>query len=566
MDTHSSARVLLEDERRGFFGVLCDHAMQAERRRLVNWLIALKKKLSLSASTFMRCVNILDACMSRMPFIEKSGMKLLGTACMHIASEYEEVHVLEEIAFVRAADRAFTEQILINTGLQVFKTLGCSISVPTEIEFLSLLVPQGSNKECIKLTQLLLMVMSVKGTSYLPSVRATGCARLAHRAMGTKEPPNVFDIPYDVIHEYESSVIEYVGKIEERTLDTYKTLSQWTPVFIRVCTLPVTEVGDIEAERFKVHTYYQPDLRLEHIPPLRSAGDDILGMGAFAEVMRLEYKGTTYAVKRPHVKRHILNCNNIREISIMQTLAHDNIVKILHITSDLVSVFMELGEGDLYTYVVNQGPLNHVRQLEFAQQMLDALVYIHGRGVVHRDIKPGNIIVFKDGDKVNYKLADFGAARGGITTSDPCRYTTEICTLRYRSPELLMGSRRYNDRLDVWSMMCTFYEAATGYILFPGEVNNKRMLATIFRCLGTPDEYMWPDVVDLPLYRLLDTKYEAIPDFFSRPLLCPAYRKLLVTGLVMNPSNRPSSRALQVMLADITTADAIHISTTDARK
>lgn len=101
---------------------------------------------------------------------------------------------------------------------------------------------------------------------------------------------------------------------------------------------------------------------------------------------------------------------------------------------------------------------------KFMYQLCDGVRYCHSHRVLHRDLKPQNLLIDKDG---NLKLADFGLARAfGV----PLRtYTHEVVTLWYRSPEILLGGRQYSTGVDMWSAGCIFAEMCTRKPLFPGD-------------------------------------------------------------------------------------------------
>ncbi len=123
----------------------------------------------------------------------------------------------------------------------------------------------------------------------------------------------------------------------------------------------------------------------------------------------------------------------------------------------------------------------------FLYQMLSGLHACHAHRIIHRDIKPQNILV--DNRTETLKLADFGLAR---TYSLPLRqYTHEVVTLWYRSPEILLGSRLYNPSLDLWSIGCIYMEMLNGKPLFPGDCEIDQ-LHRIFMAFGTPTEAVWP--------------------------------------------------------------------------
>lgn len=97
-------------------------------------------------------------------------------------------------------------------------------------------------------------------------------------------------------------------------------------------------------------------------------------------------------------------------------------------------------------------------------------------------------------------MADFGLARAfGI----PVRSLThEVVTLWYRSPDVLMGSKHYDTAVDMWSVGCIFAEMVTGRPLFPG-TSEKDQLIKIFVLLGTPTVEEWPEMGQLPQYKVI---------------------------------------------------------------
>ncbi|KAE9417874.1 hypothetical protein Angca_002607, partial [Angiostrongylus cantonensis] len=199
----------------------------------------------------------------------------------------------------------------------------------------------------------------------------------------------------------------------------------------------------------------------------------------------------------------------IREICLLKDLNHRNIVRlydVIHSGMQLYLVF-EFIDRDLKSLLDSlpgkRLPLKHVKS--FLWQLLQALAYCHTRRVLHRDLKPQNLLVNNGGI---IKLADFGLARN---FSIPSRvYTHEVVTLWYRAPEvvfaltfsflILLGSRYYSTAIDIWSLGCIFSEMMSGSALFAGD-SEIDQLFRIFRILGTPTPEMWPGVEKLQDYK-----------------------------------------------------------------
>ncbi|PXF49394.1 Cyclin-dependent kinase 1 [Gracilariopsis chorda] len=187
----------------------------------------------------------------------------------------------------------------------------------------------------------------------------------------------------------------------------------------------------------------------------------------------------------------------IREISILKELqTHPNIVDfkdVVHVDKKLFLVFEYLDQ-DLKRYMdsVNEMPAMLIKS--YLYQLINGIAFCHSRRVLHRDLKPQNLLIDRHG---MLKLADFGLARAfGI----PVRhYTHEVVTLWYRAPEILLGARKYSTPVDIWSIGCIFAEMVMKTPLFPGD-SEIDQLHKIFNALGTPTPEMWSDVTSLPEY------------------------------------------------------------------
>ena len=147
-------------------------------------------------------------------------------------------------------------------------------------------------------------------------------------------------------------------------------------------------------------------------------------------------------------------------------LSHPNIVSVYDVsrTGDIDYIVMELIEGiTLKQYLERKGNLNWRETLHFSMQIAKALEHAHSRGIVHRDIKPHNIMILKDG---SIKVADFGIAR--ISSAQSTLTREALGSVHYISPEQAKGAR-VDCRSDLYSLGVVMYEMLTGRTPYDGE-------------------------------------------------------------------------------------------------
>jgi len=164
-------------------------------------------------------------------------------------------------------------------------------------------------------------------------------------------------------------------------------------------------------------------------------------------------------------------------------------------------------------------------------QLLDGLCCLHKNWILHRDIKPGNILFSEDG---SLKIADFGSSR--YYGSPDREMTAHITTRFYRPPEMLYGSKYYTGGVDIWSAGCVFAEMVLRKPVFPGETELSQ-LTKIFALRGSPNEKTWPEVLDMPNY--VPFEYiEKVPFKKLMPSLSNEGIDLMEKMLDINPNLR----------------------------
>lgn len=244
-----------------------------------------------------------------------------------------------------------------------------------------------------------------------------------------------------------------------------------------------------------------------------------IGEGTYGVVYKAEdiMSGGFVAMKKIRLEQEDegVPSTAIREIALLKGFEHQNVVKlvdVVHATQKLYLVFEYLDQ-DLKRYMDNlrrnrkpgcPGKMTIEKAKSFLYQLCAGVAYCHEQGVLHRDLKPQNLLLDASGEQL--KLADFGLARTFVSPSRA--YTHEVVTLWYRAPEILLGAKHYKTHVDIWSIGCIFAEMATGTPLFPGD-SEIDQLFRIFRTLGTPDDNTWPRVSELPDYRPTFPKWKA---------------------------------------------------------
>lgn len=222
-----------------------------------------------------------------------------------------------------------------------------------------------------------------------------------------------------------------------------------------------------------------------------------VGEGTYGVVYKAQdSQGEIFALKTIRLEQEDegIPSTAIREISLLKELQHPNIVRlcdVIHTERKLTLVFEYLDQDLKKLLDITDGGLDPATTKSFLYQLLRGIAYCHQHRVLHRDLKPQNLLINREGA---LKLADFGLAAFGIPVRS---YTHEVVTLWYRAPDVLMGSRKYSTPVDIWSVGCIFSEMVNGRPLFPGNTDADE-LQKIFKTCGTPSVESWPTITELP--------------------------------------------------------------------
>ncbi|KAL3850215.1 hypothetical protein ACJIZ3_012097 [Penstemon smallii] len=251
---------------------------------------------------------------------------------------------------------------------------------------------------------------------------------------------------------------------------------------------------------------------------------EMIGEGTFGQVYMAKETETGEIVALKKIRmdkgREGFPFTAIREIKILQKLDHENVIKLKEVVISTdpekhesgrpednkykggIFMVLEYMDHDLTGLAARPGIKFSVPQIKcYMQQLLKGLHYCHVNEVLHRDLKGSNLLIDNKG---NLKLADFGLARFSPVERN-ADLTNNVITLRYRPPELLLGTTKYDKAVDMWSVGCIFGELLNGTPIFDA-IDEVGQLRKIFDICGTPTEANWPGVSKLPLYNQLNLK------------------------------------------------------------
>uniref|UniRef100_A0A8C8C2U3 Protein kinase domain-containing protein n=1 Tax=Oncorhynchus tshawytscha TaxID=74940 RepID=A0A8C8C2U3_ONCTS len=261
-----------------------------------------------------------------------------------------------------------------------------------------------------------------------------------------------------------------------------------------------------------------------------------LGEGTYATVFKGRSKLTENLVALKEIRlehEEGAPCTAIREVSLLKNLKHANIVTlhdIIHTERSLTLVFEYL-DSDLKQYLENCGNLMCMNNVKiFMFQLLRGLSYCHKRKILHRDLKPQNLLI---NDKGELKLADFGMTHTHTHTQivSPYRYT-DIGNLVTDLPLYYLGG-----------VGCILFEMATGRPMFPGSTV-KEELHLVFRLIGTPTEDSWPGISNNDEFRsYMFSQYRPQPLINHVPRLDSEGIDMLTALLLYDTRTRVSAEA-----------------------
>jgi serine/threonine protein kinase len=226
----------------------------------------------------------------------------------------------------------------------------------------------------------------------------------------------------------------------------------------------------------------------EIILPKRFRVVEPIGQGAFGFVFAAMEEMASGVVRNVAIKKVkgiwascAMTCRVIREIVVMRQVDHPNLLKLEEIYIQPkhhfkeIYIITELMETDLASVIKTRQELDTSQIRLIFYQLASGLSYLHAMGVIHRDLKPRNILLNGNCD---VKICDFGLATH-FPAHEP--KTAYICTRWYRAPELLLGNQHYDTKIDVFSTGCILAEMVGSMPLLPGRSSQDQLNLMVVR-------------------------------------------------------------------------------------
>ncbi|CAO1635160.1 unnamed protein product [Parajaminaea phylloscopi] len=277
-----------------------------------------------------------------------------------------------------------------------------------------------------------------------------------------------------------------------------------------------------------------------------------VGEGTYASVFLAKdvVSGENVAIKKIKIGatpgNDGLDPTALREVGFLREMRCENVIALIDVfssgsTNPSLNLVLEFLDTNMEALIQDRALIFTPADVKaWLAMMLRGLDYCHSMGCLHRDMKPNNLLISPQGV---LKIADFGLARE--LAPPATRMTTQVITLWYRPPELLLGARHYSTGVDIWSAGAIFAEMMLRTPYMPGQETDASQLDVIFKARGKPTPEQWPGLAKLPLYAAQVRAGPAYPTPNHAQLFSAAGRgsvQLLNSMLDWDPAKRVGAR------------------------
>lgn len=437
------------------------------------WLLEVGFVFKLKQATTTLAFSLLNTYLTRST-VEREQLQAIGVCCLSVAADVNEVYSPDTNDYVHICDGAYTKAELDRTKVMIVITLQGKIRPVTAFDVLLAYTYEEGATEELTHAQGLSLLLSTFFPLYfsLPTSQfAQVCRNAAKVLLGSSQSQGTdLQALHDLNGVLKGEKIEKVSReVLAATLDLLQQQS-----------LPPATRKLIEQKTLFV------DFQL---PPVAEDCEEItlLGEGTHGTVHKVQCGTRVIAMKKQETTQEALV-----ELSILATYRHENIIGFEHmrIANDSIELYLELGIGLNNLLYPDANPLHpevsatknwrqiyiegildestllpEERRHSYIRDICSGVAYLYQHGILHRDLKPGNVIIVDD----TAKLADFGLAlQYVLTDKDTSTKSWQVCSLPYRPPELLLPKvlAQYAFELDIWSLGALIAEIETNCMLF----------------------------------------------------------------------------------------------------
>lgn len=461
--------------------------------------------------------------------------KQLAAVCLLIATKMEEVtsYTIDDI---------YKDDNLIPLEKQVYDILNQKLILPTtHIFYVLFKLKTLSNMEVNYIRFIILATLYHPNINQLnPSLIAIGSVYLGVIMVREK---HVWDDEYKYISGYNKYQIIGAAHL---LLEMLKEIADSNYVQKLIKSFRIEKLCNIEYPMTEIPKRLSLKYKNSEIINFKDIEvDEMLGSGTYGVVYIANYRGKQYAVKIAYCSDDLsgLNIGMMREIAILKFTRHPNIISLIYtiynehetdnIDPNCYGFIMELMISNLYNIIKKQDnkkfPIIQVKKWAF--QILDAVNYLHLRGIMHRDLKTENILIDKNG---SLKIGDFGLGRSMVSFRG--KYTQPVVTLWYRAPELIIGHKYYSFEIDMWSCGCIIGELIKLAPIFKG-LDEAYMIKYITKLLGSEKMLELPGVNK---YITKEVPAQSLQTYFE--IYDSEFIKLITGLLEPNPKKRYDSK------------------------
>ena len=448
--------------------------------------------------------------------INKGNLQIYGLIALYFSSIIIDENPLDMDDLKYLSLNAYTVEQLNICAIEVFNILSGQLIYPSPIFFVN-----PNEKNLISLTELAISIPEI--SIYKPSLVAHSCVYMLtgkHTIYTINEMNDICLIISGVLKRSMKS-----------SLKTYKNRA--INLIDKINKLCSEKLGTLHSQ--PLYKYNEP----WHLGEFEEFEN--IGEGEYAKILKIKRKlcGKDYVSK---ISNGEDDNSLVKEISILKLLSgQTNIIQMCGFNYNIneLKIILPLVKGSVWD-LVTFNKLDKSKYNKYFHQILLGIEQCHNNDIIHRDIKPQNILYNEDDD--NMLLIDMGISVCYQSFKNTAN-TDMANTLNYRPPEaLIFNYNKYGPEIDVWSMGAVFYFMMTGTSFVNPDISNigwkdvnKEFLKSIFNKLGSPTEQTWQGITDE--LKELDIA-PSIPDPNLSKELYP-FSDLILACLTLNPVDRP---------------------------